>query len=100
MIWKNPAPLGRTWRRNAVTSAVLYGLSLSIRFTSAAGEEIEVPVQTVERSHGILSIMNDGEPASEKNWSGRTAVPLAFHRGSPKITEGATPNSLSNCFPP
>lgn len=100
MIWKNPALLGRTWRRNAVTSAVLYGLSLSIRFTSAAGEEIEVPVQAVERSQAMFSIiMNDGEHASEKNWSGRTAVPLASHRGSPKITAGATPNS-SNCFPP
>jgi hypothetical protein len=100
MIWNNPAPLGRTWRRNAVTSAVLYGLSLSVRFTSATGEEIEVPMQTVERSHGMLSILNSGEHASENDWSGRTAVPLAFHRGSPKLTAGATPSSSSNCFPP
>src|SRR5207248_10079853 len=41
MIWKNP--LAITSRRRVVASAVIYGLSLAVRFTSATGEEVEVP---------------------------------------------------------
>ena len=101
MIWKDSAPLGRMWRRKAVTSAVLYGLSLSIRFTSAAGEEIEVPVQAVERSRAMLSIMmNDGRHISEKEGSERAAVPLASRRGSPHVPAGSIAGPSSNCVIP
>ena len=43
MIWKNfVSPLAVTSRRRVVATAPVYGLSLAVRFTSAAGEEVEI----------------------------------------------------------
>ena len=58
MIWKNfVTPLAITSRRRVVASALIYGLSLAVRFTSAAGEEVEIPAQTPQRAHPMISIM-------------------------------------------
>jgi hypothetical protein len=63
-------------RRRAVATAVVYGLSLAVRFTSATGEETEIPPQALQRSNFMTSIMmNDGGQLFHKDW------PIAFQRG-------------------
>jgi hypothetical protein len=102
MIWKRLGPLVITSRRRAATSAVVYGLSLAVRFTSAAGEEIEVPAQVAERSHAMLSIMmNESSQITQKSWFTRTAQPLAYHGSQLSLTGSTIPGSSPpNCFPP
>ena len=40
MVWKTfVGPLAMTSRRRGLATAVIYGLSLTVRFTSATGEE-------------------------------------------------------------
>jgi len=71
MDWKH---LAIHPRRRAVASAIVYGLSLSVRFTSPTGEE--APVQAAQGSTPMTSIMiNHGSP-------GRPVLPIAL-RGWP-----------------
>lgn len=52
MTWKNlVGPHAITSRRRVVASALMYGLSLTVRFTSPVSENTEVPAH---------AIMNDG----------------------------------------
>ena len=58
MIWKNfVGRLAITSRRRGVATAVMYGLSLTVRFTSATGEEVEIPPQAAQSTHPMISIM-------------------------------------------
>ncbi len=58
MIWKNFVSLiAITSRRRAVATAIVYGLSLAVRFTSATGEEVEIPAQSVQRTNPVMSIL-------------------------------------------
>ena len=51
MIWKNfVSRLAITSRRRVLATAVVYGLSLAVRFTSATGEEMEIPPQSAQRA--------------------------------------------------
>ena len=86
MAWKNLiGPCAITSRRRVVASALLYGLSLSVRFTSAAGEEVEIPAQSVQRTNPVISIMarNGAAQLPYQDWSPRSAQPIAFRQGSP-----------------
>jgi hypothetical protein len=78
MIWKSIvraraiAP-----RRRYVATALVYGLSLAVRFTSAAGEDTEVPPPATQGTYPITSIMiNDGGRTLYRDWpgSGRPAL--------------------------
>jgi hypothetical protein len=76
MTWKNfVGPLAITSRRRVLATALVYGLSLAVRFTSATGEETEIPPQAVQRSNLMTSIMiNDGgrlfyDWPIERGWS-------------------------------
>ena len=60
-------------RRRVVAAALMYGLSLSVRFTSAAGEEVEIP------PHAIMA--NDG--AQIIHLTLPSAQPIALYRGWP-----------------
>jgi hypothetical protein len=96
MIWKTfVKPLAITSRRRIVASAVIYGLSLAVRFTSAAGEEVEIPAQTAQRAHAVISIMarNDAR-LPYQDWSSKFAQPIVFRHGWPPSS--ATPG----CIPP
>jgi hypothetical protein len=90
MAWKNLiSPLAITSRRRVVASAVMYGLSLAVRFTSAAGEEVEIPVQSVQRTNPVISIMaSNGAQLPYQDWSPRSAQPIAFRQGSPLSSGG------------
>src|SRR5215813_11039788 len=58
MIWKTfVSRLAIASRRRGLATAAIYGLSLAVRFTSAAGEEVEIPPQSVQAAHPVISIM-------------------------------------------
>ena len=101
MTWKNfVSPLAISARRKVVASAVVYGLSLAVRFTSATGEETEIPPQAFQRSNLMTSIMmNDGGQLFHKDW------PIAFQRGwSPDSRRCGTacenPVTMRSCSSP
>jgi hypothetical protein len=86
MSWKNfVIPLAVRPRRKVVTTALVYGLSLAVRFTSAAGEETEVAPPAPRGAYPITSItINDGGRAFYRDWP-RPDQPIAFRsraRGS------------------
>ena len=97
MAWKNLiGPCAITSRRRVVASALLYGLSLSVRFTSAAGEEVEIPAQSVQRTNPVMSIMaKDGAQLPYADWVPNAARPIIFrHRGPLPVS------SMSSCLSP
>jgi hypothetical protein len=69
-------------RRKVVTTALVYGLSLAIRFTSATGEEVEIPVHSVQRTD-VMSIMTkDAAQLPYADWGPNAAQPIFFRHGS------------------
>jgi hypothetical protein len=86
MIWKTFVNrLAITSRRRGLATAVVYGLSLAVRFTSAAGEEVEIPVQSVQsvqRTYPAISIMTrDDASLSYQNWGRSSAQPIVLRQG-------------------
>jgi hypothetical protein len=82
MAWNLINPLAITTRRRVIASAVLYGLSLSIRFTSAAGEEVEIPALSVQRTSPVISIMTGNRAQLPyQDWSPKSAHPIVFRHG-------------------
>jgi hypothetical protein len=93
MIWKNFVnPLAITSRRRVVAPAVIYGLSLAVRFTSATGEEVAIPAPSPQRAHPLISIMTrDDARLPYQDWA-KPAQPIVFRHGwSPgSATPGCT----------
>jgi hypothetical protein len=89
MAWKNfVSPLAIAPRRRAVATALIYGLSLAVRFTSAAGEETEAPAPATRGVNAMTSIMiNDGAQLF-RNWPARPALPIALGRAWPAGLRG------------
>jgi hypothetical protein len=81
MAWKNCVALPAiVLRRRVVASALVYGLSLSVRFTSASGEQVEIPSLTT------TSIMKrDDTPSSNNGWPLRPTEPIALQLGWPLV---------------
>ena|SRR5437870_9076470 len=76
MAWKKCAALlAMATRRRVIASALVYGLSLSVRFTSAAGEEVEIP------PHAITA--NDGAQIMRLTLPSAPVHPIALYRGWP-----------------
>ena len=97
MIWKNVVSLiAITSRRRAVATAIVYGLSLAVRFTSATGEEMEIPAQSVQRTNPVMSILTkDGAQLPYADWGPNAAQPIFFrHRWPPRVS------SMSSCSSP
>ena len=98
MIWKNFVNrLAVTSRRKGLTTALVYGLSLSVRFTSATGEEMEIPAHSPQRAHPMISIMtrNDARLPYQE-WGSKSAQPIVFRHGwSPSSATLRLPPSLS-----
>jgi hypothetical protein len=71
-------------RRRLVTTAIVYGLSLAVRFTSATGEEVEIPAQSMQRTNPVMFIMTkDGPQLPYADWGPNAAQPIFFRHGSP-----------------
>jgi hypothetical protein len=96
MIWKNFVnPLAITSRRRVVASAVIYGLSLAVRFTSATGEEVEIPAQSPQRAHPMISIMTrNGAQFPFQDWGPKSTQPIVFRHGWPPAS------TTLGCAPP
>jgi hypothetical protein len=92
MIWKNFVnPLAITSRRRVIAPAIIYGLSLAVRFTSAAGEEVEITTQSAQRTQPVISIMtNNAARLPYQDWSPKSAQPIIFRHGWPSSL--ATPD--------
>ena len=88
--------LAVTSRRKALATALVYGLSLSVRFTSAAGEEVEIPAHSPQRAaHPMISIMTaNGAQLPYQDWDLKFARPIVFRHGW--SLSSATPG----CSPP
>jgi hypothetical protein len=81
MTWKKCiALLASATRRRAIATALMYGLSLGVRFTSAAGEEVEIPTQAL--------MANDGAQIIHLTLPSETAQPIALYRGWPVGSRG------------
>lgn len=107
MAWKNfVGPNAITSRRRVVASALMYGLSLTVRFTSPTGEEMENPAQATQGNHTISSIViNDGAQIF-KGWSPNPVHSIVFQRSSTRssrscraVCERPMPLML-DCSPP
>jgi hypothetical protein len=100
MAWNFVSSLAIAQRRRVVTNAFVYGLSLAVRFTSATGEETEIPPQAIQRSNLMTSIMiNDGGQLFYKDW------PIAFLRGWSLGSRGSgaaceSPMTMRSCSSP
>ena len=72
-------------RRRLVATTIVYGLSLAIRFTSATGEEVEIPAQSAHRTNPVMSIMTrDRAQLPYADWGGPNAAePILFRRHWP-----------------
>jgi hypothetical protein len=107
MIWKNyVGPLAITSRRRVFASALVYGLSLSVRLTSTTGDESESPAQSAQKISPMTSIMTkDSAQIFHRDWDLKFAQPISFHRGwllgfrdSRPACECAMPmSSMSGC---
>ncbi|GMO13113.1 MULTISPECIES: hypothetical protein [Bradyrhizobium] len=68
-------------RRRGLATATLYGLSLAVRFTSATGEEVEIPAQAMHPTYPLVSIMiRDGSGLPYQDWGPRTTQPVVFRQ--------------------
>lgn len=102
MAWKHfVGPRAITSRRRVVASAVMYGLSLTVRFTSATGDETEARPQVAQR-------INPASVIFYKDWPARPTPPIGFHsvrlpgpRACQTVCERSMPMSvMSNCSVP
>jgi hypothetical protein len=83
MAWKNFVSLPAIApRRRIVASALVYGLSLTVRFTSPMGEEAETPAQAVQSTNPMTAIKSkDSVQLFYKVLDSKFAQPITFHRG-------------------
>jgi hypothetical protein len=86
MAWSFVNSLAIASRRRLIATTLVYGLSLAVRFTSATGEEVEIPAQLVQRTGPTMSIMtNDRTRLSYADWGGPYAnEPIFFRRRWPQ----------------
>ncbi|GKQ54357.1 hypothetical protein BRSPCE3_52120 [Bradyrhizobium sp. Ce-3] len=90
MVWRDfGSSLAITRRRRAVATALMYGLTLTVRFTSAAGEDAETQAQTAHSADAMTSLMiSDVTVALSRDWPPRSAQPISLRRGSPLNARG------------
>lgn len=84
MAWKHyVALLAMVPPRRAIATGLVYGLSLSVRFTSATGEEVEI------QPNAAMSILaRDGATTFRDGWSLHTSEPIALRLGWPMASRG------------
>jgi hypothetical protein len=97
MTWKHPvALLAIAPRRRVIASAIVYGLSLAVRFTSATGEEVEIPPQYLQSTNLAMSTMTkDGTQLPYADWSPDATQPIFFRHGWPLRA-----SSIASCSSP
>jgi hypothetical protein len=90
MTWRNFVKRQAiTSRRRGLASAVVFGLSLAVRFTSAAGEEVEIPAQSVQRTKPVISVLTGASPRLPyEDWAPNSAQPIVFRSSWPLGSPG------------
>jgi len=84
MVWKHcVALLAIVPPRKAIATALVYGLSLSVRSTSATGEEADIPPTAA-----TSIVTRDGALTFHDGWRLRTTEPIALQLGSPMVSRG------------
>lgn len=85
MVWRTFVNrLAITSKRRGLAAAVVYGLSLGVRFTSAAGEEVEIPPSSLQGTMSEISMMA-GAPAQLPYQD--SALPIVFRSGLPLVRQ-------------
>ena len=80
MTWKNSVAFPAIApRRRIIATALIYGLSLTVRFTSPTGEEAD--------SHSRAVATNDLK-ATHVVWPLKLAQPVALYRSLPLASKG------------
>jgi non-heme chloroperoxidase len=76
--------LVNTSRRRVLATALMYAASMTVRSSSAAGEETRIPKHLPERNEPMASVATtDGVQIFYKDWGPKTAQPIVFHHGWP-----------------
>ena len=85
MTWKNFVSRRLiSSRRRSLATATLYGLSLAVRFTSATGEEVEIPAYTLHPARPPVSVMiRNGAGLPYQDWSRGELQPVVLGYGQP-----------------
>jgi non-heme chloroperoxidase len=85
MVFNKPIGLfAAPSRRSVLTSALMYGISSTFRFSSAAGEQTHIPTNSMQRIDAMTSITTrDGVHLFYKDWGPKSAQPIVFHHGWP-----------------
>jgi hypothetical protein len=83
MAWKNfvsrPAIASRS---RAIATTFMYALSVTVRFTTATGNETKIPAQSAHRTNPLIFIMTgDGLPISCKDQGPKSAQSTVFPGG-------------------
>jgi hypothetical protein len=104
MSWNSVSSLAIAPRRRLVATAIMYGLSLAVRFTSATGEEIEIPPQAIQSANPMSTILISDGAQLFHDWPLRPAQPIGFprwllsSRGCRAACE--SPGAMSSCSSP
>ncbi|WGD53105.1 hypothetical protein QA641_03975 [Bradyrhizobium sp. CB1650] len=78
MIWKRIVRAREIApRRRFVATAIIYGLSLAVRFTSATGEQVEIAAQSMQTTNPVMSVI------------ARADAPPPYAAWSPNIVQSA-----------
>jgi hypothetical protein len=89
MAWKIfNGPFAMTTRRRIITSSLIYGLSLTIRLTSSAGEEAAHPAQAAQNISAPRSFMISDSIRTFNDRSLISAQPIAFDRDWLLVSRG------------
>jgi hypothetical protein len=82
MAWKDfGSSLAITRRRRVVATALMYGLTLTVRFTSATSEDADA--QAFQSANPMTSVMiSDAAQALSRDWLPGATQPISFQRGS------------------
>ena len=85
MIGKNFASrLAIALPRRSLATAVVYGLSLAVRLTSATGEEAEIPPLSAQQAHPLISIVTrDSARLPYQDWGRKSVQSVVFRQGWP-----------------
>ncbi len=76
--------LANTSRRKILATTLMYAASMTVRSTSAAGEETKASPRPTEGSGAITSVTTtDGVRIFYKDWGPKSAQPIFFHHGWP-----------------
>lgn len=85
MAWNNSIRLLVTrWQRTVITKALMYAISATLHFTSATGDEANIPTYSMQRINVMTSITTqDGVKIFYKDWGPKSGQPIVFHHGWP-----------------